>query len=61
MTFDGHPVTFQIERNEKMMVNATEMAKVFGKDLFQFTKSEDAKRFIEACQKPASAGLYTYL
>lgn len=55
--YDGNPITFQIERNEKMMVNATEMAKVFGRDLYQFTKSEDTKRFIEACQKPANAGL----
>ena len=39
------------------MVNATEMAKAFDRDLYQFTKSEDTKRFIEACQKPANAGL----
>jgi hypothetical protein len=40
-----------------MMINAIEMAKVFGKDLFQFTKSDNAKLFIEACLKPANAGL----
>ena len=39
------------------MVNATEMAKAFDRDLYQFTKSEDTKKFIEACQKPANAGL----
>ncbi|WP_367270452.1 KilA-N domain-containing protein [uncultured Draconibacterium sp.] len=39
------------------MVNATEMAKVFGKDLFQFTKSDATKKFISACLKPAFAGL----
>jgi hypothetical protein len=39
------------------MVNATEMAKVFDKDLFQFTKSDHAKSFIQSCLKPANAGL----
>jgi hypothetical protein len=33
------------------------MAKVFNKDLHQFTKSDHAKDFIESCKKPAFAGL----
>jgi hypothetical protein len=40
-----------------MEVNATEIAKAFEKDLYQFTKSEDAKKNIEACQKTANVGL----
>jgi hypothetical protein len=39
------------------MINATEMSKIFDKDLFQFTKSDNVKTFIESCQKPAFAGL----
>ncbi|WP_291585922.1 KilA-N domain-containing protein [Bacteroides sp.] len=55
--FKENPITFALDKNNGMMVNATEMAKAFEKDLYQFTKSEDTKRFIEACQKPANAGL----
>ena len=40
-----------------MMVNATEMAKVFGKDLYQFTKSDNTKAFMNSCLKPANAGI----
>ena len=40
------------------MINATEMALAFKKDLFQFTKREDTIAFIDACLKPANAGLY---
>lgn len=42
--------------NGSLMVNATQMAKIFGKDLFQFTKSDHAKSFIMQCLKPANAG-----
>jgi hypothetical protein len=55
--FKENPITFALDKNNGMMVNATEMAKAFDRDLYQFTKSEDTKRFIEACQKPANAGL----
>lgn len=57
IAYDENPISFVVEKNNGMMVNATEMAKVFGKDLFQFTKSDDTNRFIEACLKPANAGL----
>lgn len=55
--FKENPITFTLDKNNGMMVNATEMAKAFDRDLYQFTKSEDTKKFIEACQKPANAGL----
>lgn len=55
--FKENPITFALDKNNGMMVNATEMAKAFDRDLYQFTKSEDTKRFIESCQKPANAGL----
>lgn len=55
--FNENPITFALDKDNGMMVNATEMAKAFNRDLYQFTKSEDTKRFIEACHKPANAGL----
>lgn len=54
--YNGTVVGFEIN-DKNVMVNATQMAKIFGRDLYQFTKSEDTKRFIEVCLKPANAGL----
>lgn len=54
-TFGGADVEFNFIGNQ-VMVNASEMAKIFNKDLFQFTKSEHAKAFISECLKPANAG-----
>jgi hypothetical protein len=55
--YQGKEVDFLPSGNENLMVNATQMAKLFGKDLFQFTKSDNTKEFIKACLKPANAGL----
>lgn len=55
--FEENAITFLVSKDNSMMVNATEMAKVFNKDLFQFTKSEGTKSFIDSCLKPANAGL----
>ena len=57
ITYNENPISFVVEKNNSMMVNATEMAKAFGKDLYQFTKSDDTCKFINACLKPANAGL----
>ena len=57
MIYEGNEIEFSLDKDEKMMVNATEMAKVFDRDLFQFTKSEHCRAFINSCQKPAFAGL----
>lgn len=54
--FNGQAVDFEPSKTN-VMVNATQMAKIFEKDLFQFTKSESAKAFIKSCLKPANAGL----
>ncbi len=43
--------------DENVMVNATQMAKLFGKDVFQFTRIDDTKSFIKACLKPQNCGL----
>jgi len=55
--FNETDVDFEFGNSSSLMVNATQMAKVFDKDLFQFTKSDHAKAFIEECLKPANAGL----
>jgi len=55
--FGDVEIEFDLRQGKNMMVNATEMAKAYGKDLFQFTKSDSAKAFIDSCLKPAFAGL----
>lgn len=40
--------------NDNVMINATEMAKVFGKRLDRFTRSEHAKSFINVLEKNAN-------
>jgi len=55
--YNEKSISFDPTGNDNVMVNATEMAKVFGKDLFQFTKSDATKKFTSACLKPANAGL----
>jgi len=57
LKFEETEITFQLSKDNGMMINATEMAKAFGKDLFQFTKSDGTKAFIISCLKPANAGL----
>lgn len=48
--FKGKEVTFETEKGN-VMVNATEMAKPFGKEVSGFLKTDNTKRFIEAfCQ-----------
>jgi len=54
--YAGKDINFDISE-QNIKVNATEIAKIFGKDLFQFTKSEHAKLFITECLKPANAGI----
>lgn len=49
-TFDGTPVHFELF-GDNVMVNATEMAKIFGKDVFDFMKTDNTKTFIQECLK----------
>jgi len=54
--FNNQEVDF--EQNDKtLMVNATQMAKIFGKDVFQFTRIDGTKSFISSCLKPQNCGL----
>jgi hypothetical protein len=55
--FEENSITFTLDKDNKVMVNATEMAKVFGKDVFQFTRIDSTKEFVESCQKPQFCGL----
>ncbi|MDR1116616.1 MAG: KilA-N domain-containing protein, partial [Tannerella sp.] len=48
--FEENSITFILDKDNKVMVNATEMAKVFGKDVFQFTRIDSTKEFVESCQ-----------
>lgn len=50
-SFDEHQIAFEINAEENVMVNATEMAKVFDKDVYDFIRLERTKAYIEAyCQ-----------
>lgn len=47
LNYEGHEIEFNMS-NTSMMINATEMAKVFGKRVAHFLKSDHAQAFIEA-------------
>jgi hypothetical protein len=51
--FDGKAVGFEI-LNDDVMVNATEMGKLFGRMPKEFLRNEQTKRFIEALEKQLS-------
>lgn len=55
--YNDEQVDFLAGERQNVMVNATQMAKIFGTDVFQFTRIEDTKRFIQACLKPQNCGL----
>ena len=48
--FDGKEVSFFFEKSN-VMVNATEMAKIFGKEPEPFMRNESTKNFINSCLK----------
>lgn len=47
--FKENSITFALDKNNGMMVNATEMAKAFGKNVGHFMENDSTKKFIEAC------------
>jgi hypothetical protein len=55
--YEENPISFSFKKGNGVMVNATEMAKIFDKDLYKFTKSDHAKAFIDSCLKPPFGGL----
>ena len=46
--YNGTPVGFETG-NTNLMVNATQMAKIFGKEIKQFNELESTKNFIDSC------------
>jgi hypothetical protein len=52
MIYEGNEIEFSFEeKNGTMMVNATEMAKIFGKQVNEFTSSPRTGKFINAICK----------
>lgn len=49
-TFDGNPVHFELF-GDNIMVNATEMAKIFDAQVVAFLRNDGTKAFIEECLK----------
>jgi hypothetical protein len=49
-TFNGTDITFE-RKGRNVMVNATAMAKIFGKEVKHFNENESTKRFIQSCLK----------
>lgn len=50
-------VEFEPASTDNVMVNATMMAAIFDREVFQFTRIDDTKNFIKACLKPQNCGL----
>ena len=47
--FEKNPVTFLLSKDNGVMVNATEMAKIFNANVGHFLANDGTKKFIEAC------------
>lgn len=47
--YNGKEVDFQPTSNDNVMVNATQMAKIFGKEIKRFNELESTKTFIDSC------------
>lgn len=45
--FEGHEITFDFNKNNLVMINATQMAKPFGKKVNDFMSNEKTKFFIK--------------
>jgi len=49
-------IEFEPANNKNLMINATQMAKVFGKTVEHFTRLDNTNLFIEACFKNPNMG-----
>ena len=49
--FEENSISFVLDKENKMMVNATEMAKVYDKKVEAFMRNEETKVFISECLK----------
>ena len=51
LNFENNRIAFDINADENVMVNATEMAKIFEKDVFGFLRLDSTKAYIQVyCQ-----------
>lgn len=46
--FEGKSVSFETDREHNLMINATEMAKIFGADVNEFTRNTGTENFVKA-------------
>lgn len=44
-----NPVDFEPAGSDNMMINATQMAKIFGKQIIAFLRNDNTKSFISSC------------
>ena len=49
--FEQNPVTFLLSKENSVMVNATEMAKIFDRKVEAFMRNEDTQNFVKECLK----------
>ncbi|NDV96462.1 KilA-N domain-containing protein [Dysgonomonas sp. 521] len=49
--FNDTPITFVFNKDNTVMINATEMAKVFDAEVAHFMENQSTKKFIESCLK----------
>ncbi len=52
--FEENDITFLLSKDNGMMINATEMAKIFDKKVENFTRIEQTQDFIKSCLKFAA-------
>lgn len=50
-SFDGDVIDFLPMSKDNVMVNATQMAKIFNRKVEAFVRNDDTKRFINSCLK----------
>jgi hypothetical protein len=54
--YNDNEIQFSVDPNDKnLMVNATEMAKVFNKEVNEFTSNQSTKNFIIGCLKTGNS------
>lgn len=55
IAYNESPITFALEKNNGMMVNATEMARPFGKKVNEFMSNEGTKEFVNEALKSGNS------
>ena len=51
LNYENNQITFNLKKDNGVMINASEMANVFGKQASKFLENESTKSFIESCLK----------